>query len=305
MPDLDHLARTFATERNNENFNALMTVMERALVFVPALRPEGLTDEEIAEAKKGKNIPIKNGSKLSPLVLVKSDGTKAMPVFTSKASIPPDKAKMSPVLLNIPFEACVDMAVKHPDNMMELVINPFTDAIGLNRKFIEIQSQRYENLKKQRQAAQNPTPEQIFAGLHVKVGMDILPRSLFADPEGTMSRIKAEKNRALHRMYLEAAGKGRGIPYGEDDFSVMSLSITDDLEITRIDLPEKHQLIGCPVSLFITVKDGSEIGYYVIQKAEGKKVIAQVDSGLNRTVIEDAPENGTELETIMSLALPQ
>ncbi|MCR5304630.1 MAG: SseB family protein [Lachnospiraceae bacterium] len=304
MAELDDLAKKFAAERNNDNFAKLMTVLEKSLVFVPALRPDNMTDEELEEAKQGKNVPIKNGTKLSPLVLMKKDGTRAMPVYTSKAEIPQDKAQISPVLLNIPFEACVDMAFRNPETVVELVVNPFTDAIGLNRKFVEMQTKRYEALK-QNNAAKQLTPEQIYAGLHVKVGFEMLPKALFQDVSGTMGRIKAEKNRMLHRMYLEAAGKGRGIPYAEDDFSVMSLSITDDLEITRIDLPEKHQLIGCPVSVFITIKDGNETGYYVIQKVEGKKVIVGVDASLARTVIEDAPENGTELETIMSLALPQ
>lgn len=93
------------------------------------------------------------------------------------------------------------------------------------------------------------------------------------------------------------------MPYGEDDFSLMTLNVTDDMQITRIDMPEANLGKGLCVRIYAVFKrEAEEILYYTIEQAEKGNVIGRILPDKKHENIGEAPDNGAEIETIMKLA---
>lgn len=94
------------------------------------------------------------------------------------------------------------------------------------------------------------------------------------------------------------------MPYGEDDFSLMTLNVTDDMQITRIDMPEANLNKGLCCRIYAVWKrEAEELSYYTIEKAENGNTIGRIYADKKHEIIEAAPDNGAEIETIMNLCM--
>lgn len=96
------------------------------------------------------------------------------------------------------------------------------------------------------------------------------------------------------------------MPYGEDDFSLLTLNVTEDMQITRIDMPEANLNKGLCCRIYVVWKrEAGELLYYTIEKAENGNTIGRIYADKKHESIEAAPDNGAEIETIMNLAAHQ
>ena len=303
---LDALADKFSDTQDNNDFAAFMTELENSMVLVPAEAPAEITDEIREAAKAGKPLPIDKDHQPKVCLLAKSDGTKVFPVFTSAEQIPQDKRPSA--IMNLPFKNIIIMLKNNPGEVSQIAINPFTKGFVLNENLIDLVDKRYKA------GANNPqaqgtnvqlTEQQLHAIAHVKMSREYLPKALFEDPSKVLSDLKLGKEKYVLDAYRHVYPANIRPPYSEDDIAVMSLQIEDDLIITRVDLPEKYTQEGSPLRIYITEHAGA-FGYYMIEKGPKGLAgqIAQVDAQGTHTKIEEAPDNGAEIETIMGLIRP-
>ena len=302
---LDELADKFADGKDNNDFARLMEVLENSQVLVPAEAPENITDEIREAAKAGKPMPIDPANQPKAMLLAKNDGEKVFPVFTSAKQIPQDKKP--PAIMNLPFQAVIAMLKANEDKVWQIAVNPFTKGFVLNKNLIDLVDKRYKAGANKPGSGVNVelTPQQLYAIAHVRMCREYLPGKLFEDSDSVLSSLKLEKEKFILRMYKEVYPPSVRVPYSENDIAVMSLMIEDNLVITRIDLPEKHTQEGSPVRIYIT-EDNGKIGYYMIEKGgkETPAMISRVDSDGSHVKLEEAPDNGAEIEAVMNLLRP-
>ena len=303
---LDALADKFADDKDNNDFAAFMTELENSMVLVPAQAPDNLSPELEEKAKTGQPIPIDQDHQPKIVLLSKTDGSKVFPVFTSPAQIPNDKRP--PAIMNIPFKLVIATIKNNLSEVSEIAVNPFTKGFVLNRNLIDLVDKRYKtgaNERKDGGKEVQLTEKQVHAIAHVRMSRELFPKKLYEDPEKTLSDLKLGKEKYILSLYKEVYPPTLKVPYSEEEVAVMSLQIEDDLMITRIDLPEKNTQEGSPLRIYITEEAGRP-GYYMVERG-GKEIpsmISCVRPDGTHEKLEEAPENGAELEAIMGLLKP-
>lgn len=295
--ELENRTAEFVKNRTNENFVKVMEQLEKSTIFVPTLQPENISSEDIEKAKQGKQIKLSKETKFTPCLLKKETGEQALPIFSSQSQIPKDKA--SPAILAMPFFSCVSMAMANAEKIEAVVLNPFTQSIVITKQILEV-AQKRSNMPKTKQV--KLTEQQFHQLAHRRVSYELLPVFLFEKGYEGLEQLQKEEGKFLLSLFTSVYPKEIKVPYGEDGFSFMTLNVTENLQITRIDMPDKNLIPGMCGRIFIAWKrDSEELYYYTIEKAEEGSNIARVHSDRKREVVEPAPENGAEIEAIMNL----
>lgn len=302
---LDELANKFANGKDNKDFTVFMEVLENSNVLVPAEMPDNITDSIREAARTGQAMPIDKDNQPKICLLAKNDGSKVFPIFTSRVQIPQEK--IPPAIMNIPFSAVIGMLKANQDQIHEIAVNPFTNGFVLNQNLIDLVDRRYKagaNKKTQGTPVQL-TEQQFHALAHVKMSRELLPARIFADPGNVMSDLRLQKEKYIMATYKEAYPANIRVPYREEDIAIMSLQIEDDLMITRIDLPEKNTQEGSPLRIYIT-EEPYKVNYFLIEKGskETPAMIAKVGADGSHIKLEEAPDNGAEIEAVMGLLKP-
>ena len=295
--ELENRTAEFVKNRTNENFVKVMEQLEKSTIFVPTLQPENISSEDIEKAKQGKQIKLSKDAKFTPCLLKKETGEQALPIFSSQSQIPKDKA--SPAILAMPFFNCVSMAMANADKIEVVVLNPFTQSIVITKQILEI-AQKRSNMPKTKQV--KLTEQQFHQLAHRRVSYELLPVFLYEKGSEGLEQMQKEEGKFLISLFTSFYPKEIKVPYGEAGFSFMTLNVTDNLQITRIDMPDKNLIPGMCSRIFIAWKrDSDELYYYTIEKAEEGSNIARVHSDRKHEIVEPAPENGAEIEAIMNL----
>lgn len=304
---LDELAAKFAQSKQREDLAAFMDAVEKSVVLVPAQLPAVITPQIKDALKSGAALPVEKGNEPRICLLQKEGRGKVFPIFTSKSQIP--KEKMPAAILNMPFPAVIKMMMSNTDEVKEIVVNPFTHGILLTDKLVEMADRRLK-------AAANPngpqsvalTEDQFHALAHVKLGREALPARFFRDTKQAISDIKLKKEAFIAELYKSIYPEELECPYTEDDISVMTLQVEDGLYVSRIDTPEAHIQTGAPIRIYVTFGDTEDtpVNYFLIEKGEkkGPNMISRMNEDGLYTTIMEAPANGAEIETIMSLINP-
>ncbi len=310
---LEMAARDFRNNRNQETFSKFMTILENSNVIIPVLMPQNIQMTPIMKAamREGRPVPLAPAADtpFSPCLLKKNDEMLVMPVFATIDSIPNDKK--FPAIINVPFSSCISMVLSSGGKVKEAVFDPFTETVALNGELLKaVRDHQKAVADGTAQPAGNMkqvtmTAEQFGAFVHMRVAAELLPKMLFAAPGEALDRIRRDKSSVILELYTSAYPKENPCPYSEDDFSVMTLNITEDVQITRIDLPEKNIAPGIPVRIYVTMKDGSSLGYYLIEKGEETDNIAHITPDGKHEVIRPVQNNSTEIEDVLDIVKQQ
>ncbi len=295
---LEAAVETFAKDRSKENFLKIMEQLEKAVLFVPAMMPDNLDKETMESIREGKGTKLPKDAKILPCLLKKESGEQALPVFSSLKQVPADKK--SPAVMALPFFNCVALAMANKAQVQAVVLNPFTQNVTLPQQILEVAHKRG-------QAPQTKTvkvtEKQFHQLAHGRVAYEILPSFLFGKQKEGLEQLQKEEGRLLTSFYTAIYPKEIRMPYAEDDFSLMTLNVTDDMQITRIDMPEANLGKGLCVRIYAVFKrEAEEILYYTIEQAEKGNVIGRILPVKKHENIGEAPDNGAEIETIMKLA---
>ena len=294
---LETASEEFAKDRTKENFVNLMELIEKAVVYMPSLPPENMDEESLKSLKEGKGVKLPKDAKIMPCLLKKSTGEQVLPIFSSGKHIPKDGR--NPVILAVPFFTCVAMVMANSDKVESVVLNPFTHNINIPKQILEVAHKRKTAPTK----TVKVTEAQFHQLAHSRIAFELLPVFLYEKQEEGLKQLQKEAGEFLLSLYTSIYPKEIKAPYSEEDFSVMTLNVTDDIQITRIDMPEKNIADGLCIRVYAVWKREAEaIEYYTIERTGNGNNIGRVYADRNHTVIEPAPDNGVEIERIMSLA---
>lgn len=299
---LEELIEQFAksTEKDKDTYVRIMEALEKSVVLLPTQVPTNLDEETEKRMKAGQPIKLPKEAQIVPCLFRKETGEQAVPVFTSVKQIPEDKK--SPTLLTIPFFGCVAMMMANKENMEAMIVNPFTHGMILPRSVIEVANKRKEALYAQSQKIQ-VSEEQFRSLSHNQVALKLLPAFLFEQKEEGKQLLQKEQGNLLVRFYQKLYPDKTRNPYTADQFSVMSLNITDSLELIRIDLPDESMRPGMCYRVYAAYRsDIAVMQYYYMEKTAEGGVIGTVLSNGKHEVIINVTDNGSEMETIIELA---
>lgn len=274
---LEAASEEFIKDKTKENFVKLMEQLEKAVVFIPALKPED--------------------AKITPCLLKRNTGEQVLPIFSMDKHIM--KEGMSPAILALPFLNCVSMVMANSDKVEAVVLNPFTQNIIIPKQILEVAQKRGTMQTK----TVKLTEAQFHQLAHKRIAFELLPVFLYEKQREGLEQLQKETGKFLMSLYTSIYPKEVKVPYSEEDFSQMTLNVTDNLQITRIDMPEKNVAKGLCIRIYAVWKrDTEELEYYTIESAESGNEIGRVYADRNHEVIGQAPDNGAEIEMIMSLA---
>lgn len=295
---LEEAIAVFREDKEKDSYVRVMEILEKSMVLVPSMPLEKPTPELIEQLQAGKPIPFPKDAKIVPCLLKKETGEQALPIFTSLDQIPPERK--SPAVIAMPFMSCVAMFMENQDKVAEVVINPFTEMMILTRSILEVANKRRKAAAEVKTV--QLTKEQFRNFAHNRVALYLLPKYLFENGFKGLEELQREEGALLMRFYEEVYPKGEACPYRENDFSLMILNITDNIQLTRLDMPdetEKKRL--CYRAYAVWKRDTEEVLYYALESTQDGKVIARVTADGGHEILESAPDNGAEIEAIMRL----
>lgn len=304
---LEALIETFAKDRTNENFVKVMEQLEKSVLYVPALMPENLDKEALECLREGKGTKLSENAKIRPILLQKTSGEQALPVFSSLKQVPKDKK--NPAMLAAPFFHCVAMAMANQEKVQMIVLNPYTHNIILPPKLLEVAQKRSQQIQAQAQPKTQKvklTEKQFHQMANGIFSYTVLPSFLFDKKKEGLEQLQREEGKFLSARFAAVYPKEIRMPYREEDFSLMTLNVTEDMQITRIDMPEttpdKELPPLCCRIYVVWKRETEELLYYTIEQAGNGSMIGRIGPDKKHETLEAAPDNGMEIETIMKLA---
>lgn len=298
---LETAVAEFVKDRQREKYAEVMELLEKAMVLVPTMAPQGLDEEMQKQMREGGQVKLPKDARIMPCLLRKENGEQVFPVFTSFPQIPQDKK--SPAVVAMPFFSCVAMVMGSKEQVTTIALNPFTHNVILPKGILEVADKRRNAL--QQTKAVKLTEKQFQDLVHNRVVMHLLPKYLFAHKEEGLVSLQKEEGDFILQFYREAYPEGRkdAVAVKAEDFSVMTLNLTDNMQMTRIDMPAETVRKGmCYRSYAVWMRDTEEILYYTFEKTEQGDQIGKITPEGQHEVIESAPDNGAEIEAVMRLA---
>lgn len=290
--ELEAAVKAFKADQTNEKMLKIMTYLEKATVMQPAVLPKDLDPQKVQDLireSQGGKTPVKltARTKPSPIVLKNDKEEKFFAVFTGTGQIPGNQKYLA--MMFLPFKECARAAAKKELGLSGIVLNPFTDNLVLHAAALEILGRREAPI-----SAED------------KIARDVFSESFYKDRAGFMEKIGSEKEKFVFEHYGEAYRKLLGekaeFPYRREDFSVITMNISDTLHMARIALAEGGSVKGVCLCAFCCYnpKSGEAI-YYLIQRgAKGQKNrLLTVDERGNCSETGEAPEEGSELFELM------
>lgn len=298
---LESAAAEFAQDRQKDKYARVMEILEKATVLVPAMPPQGLDEETQRLMKEGKFVQLPKDAKITPCLLRKDTGEQALPIFTSTLQIPQDKR--SPALLSMPFDTCLSMVMENQSDVETMVLNPFTHNMVLSKEILEVAVKRRDMLGRSKQI--KVTEKQFGQLVHNRMALSLLPKYLFENSEEGLRRLQHEEGTLLLQFYRESYPENMraSLAVAPNNFSVMVLNVTEDMQITRIDMPNNTEKKGMCYRVYtVWLHKTRELFYYTLEKTEQGNYIGKVTSDGNHELVEPAPDNGAEIEAVMNLA---
>lgn len=298
---LEAAAAEFVKDRQKEKYAGLMELLERAVVLVPTLAPQGLGEEAQKMMQQGRQVQLPKDAKIMPCLLRKENGEQIFPIFTSIAQIPKDKK--SPAVVAIPFFSCVAMVMSNQEKVESIVLNPFTHNVVLPKAILEVAEKRRTAMQQTKTIRM--TEKQFQELVQNRVALYLLPRYLFEHKEEGMRNLQKEEGNFIVQFYRDAypEGKKDSVAVTPDEFSVMTLSLTDNMLMVRVDMPsEKVKKGECYRIYAVLLRDTQEILYYTFEKTEDGNYIGRITPDGKHELVEPAPDNGAEIEAVMNLA---
>lgn len=279
--ELENLIKAYSERKTGESLNKLLTHIHGCRVLVPANLNE-----------KKQPVPCFIKSKNEELFL---------PIYTSKGQIP--KEPKSQVIMNMPFMAVNQMAVRPEVKATGIVVNPFSD----NLVFKEQLLQKIDEVDKARKNAPKGktmqlTPAQYMKFERKQYEFGFLPKKFFAEGSSFIDELCEKKEEYIDRLYEEAYQQKRLYPYLPEDFSVMVMDISEELLIVRVDFPTRDMENGSCFRVYLTWNANAGRGrYFTIEKGAEYHVLGEIASDWKHLNYGAAPAEGAELQRLIDL----
>lgn len=298
---LEEAIAAFRSDKERDSYVKVMELLEKSIVLVPAIPPKDMDPEIMEQLKAGKPVQFPKDTKIVPCLLRKETGEQALPIFTSPEQIPEDKK--SPMVMAMPFMGVISMVSANQDKVAEVVVNPFTGILVLNQSVLEIAEKRRKAVGQMKTVQLTQEQFQDFA--HNRVSLFLLPKFLFEQKEEGLKRLQQEEGALLLQFYDEVYPKGKKSGCRAEDFSLMTLNLTDTIQLTRLDMPDETNKKGLCYRVYAVFKrDTEEVLYYTMENTMDGNMIASVTQDGKHEILEPVPDNGAEIEAILNLVEP-
>ncbi len=298
---LEEAIAAFRSDKERDSYVKVMELLEKSIVLVPAIPPKDMDPEIMEQLKAGKPVQFPKDTKIVPCLLRKETGEQALPIFTSPEQIPEDKK--SPMVMAMPFMGVISMVSANQDKVAEVVVNPFTSILVLNQSVLEIAEKRRKAVGQMKTVQLTQEQFQDFA--HNRVSLFLLPKFLFEQKEEGLKRLQQEEGALLLQFYDEVYPKGKKSGCRAEDFSLMTLNLTDTIQLTRLDMPDETNKKGLCYRVYAVFKrDTEEVLYYTMENTKDGNMIASVTQDGKHEILEPVPDNGAEIEAILNLVEP-
>ena len=298
---LEEAIAAFRSDKERDSYVKVMELLEKSIVLVPAIPPKDMDPEIMEQLKAGKPVQFPKDTKIVPCLRRKETGEQALPIFTSPEQIPEDKK--SPMVMAMPFMGVISMVSANQDKVAEVVVNPFTGILVLNQSVLEIAEKRRKAVGQMKTVQLTQEQFQDFA--HNRVSLFLLPKFLFEQKEEGLKRLQQEEGALLLQFYDEVYPKGKKSGCRAEDFSLMTLNLTDTIQLTRLDMPDETNKKGLCYRVYAVFKrDTEEVLYYTMENTKDGNMIASVTQDGKHEILEPVPDNGAEIEAILNLVEP-
>lgn len=296
---LETLAEEFVKDRQKEKYAAVMEVLEKATVLMPVMPPQGLDEETQRKMREGEPVKLPKNAAITPCLLRRESGEQLFPVFSSSEQIPPERR--SPAVLAMPFQVCLSMVMSEQSPAKTMTLNPFTHNIVMPKEILEVALRRVTAAKQ----TVRVTEKQFARMVQDRVAFQLLPQYLFSHGEEGLKRLQSEEGAFLRELCGECypAERRSAVAVTEEDFSVMTMNVTEDMQITRVDMPEEKDKAGaCRRIYAVRLQGARELRYYTLEQVGKDSRIGMVAPDGRHETVGAAPDNGAEIEAVMTLA---
>lgn len=295
---LEDAIEVFRADKENDSYVKVMELLEKSIVFVPIMHLGDFPPEAAEQIQAGKSVQIPQDAKVMPYLLQLETGEQVLPIFTSPAQIPPEKKSFA--LLAVPFMSCVAMTMANQDNVAKIALNPFSGVLILNQSVLDV-------AEKRRKAAEEIKPVPLTQAqfrdiVHNRLVLSRLPGYLFENGVKGLEELQQEKGALMMRFYREVYPKEKSSGFRAEDFSFMILNLTENIQLTRMDLPDKINKKGLCYRVYVALKrDTEELLYYALENTKAGEMIARVTKEGKHEIVAPVPDNGAEVEAVMNL----
>lgn len=280
---------SYLEKKDAQSFNNLMNCITDSRVLLPAN----------VNAKKE---PLPN-------LIKNNDGDFYIPAYTNKEQIPAEPKPQA--IMNIPYTSVNHMAADPNNNVVGIVINPFTNNLIFKPELIQ-KVEEVENAKKngqpipgaQQMKTVQMTEEQYVLFERRQFETVFLPGKLFSGGKSFVDELCEKREVFVDSLYEESYKEKRMYPYLDEDFSVMPMNITEELLVVRVDMPPRDMAPGLCFRIYLSWDDTAGQGrYFMIEaaKEKGRAILEEVSGEKKRINHGEAPVEGAELQTIIDL----
>lgn len=286
MKEIEGLLETYKKGMTPEQSGELVNKMQDARFIVPVTFPQ---DETLAAmqaelARTGQPVRLPKDAKPIPVLIQNPKKEQFLAIYTSLAQLPKD-AKHNGVI-EMTFDTCMKYAKDAKSPVAGLVVNPFSN-----------------NFIIRPQIEQQVTPEQFHRLARKNVEYVLLPHSIYTKGKEYFDSIDTD---VLFQYFKDQYQNKLPIPYTKDDFEVMQLAISPQLDLIHMSMPTKKLEQGGCLRVYATWHKGADhAGYYMIVRGENRserQFIYMDDTGKS-TDLGEAPVESVEMQQIMDLEL--
>ena len=286
MQEIEGLLTAYKKGMTPEQSNELVNKMRDARFIVPVTFPQ---DETLAAmqaelARTGQPVRLPKDAKPIPILIQNPNKEHFLAIYTSLAQLPKD-AKHNGVI-EMTFDACMNYAKNAKSPVAGVVVNPFSNNFIIKPRM-----------------EQQVTPAQFHILARKNVEYVLLPHSIYTKGKEYFDSIDSE---VLFQFFKDQYQNKLPIPYTKDDFEVMQLGISPQLDLIHMSMPTKKLEQGGCIRIYATWhKDVDRAGYYMIVRGEDKaerKFLYMDDTG-KASDLGEAPVESVEMQQIMDMEL--
>ncbi len=298
------LIKAYKEKPEKESFKEMVLQVQNTTFLIPATLPADIDRDEIRKrAIESAGMPSKlpEGVKPFPCILKNEEGKVFFPIYTAQEQIPTEPKY--DVIITIPFRACMELAGEGKFNAEGIVLNPFSDNLLLEKKLLEA-LKKEDELRAAGAKQVQVTPQQFRVMMRQKAEFHDFPMRAFKEGAEFIHKIDEQQETFVHEIYREAFQNTSLYPYTESDFEVMSLNISEDLLLIRVDVPPVKEAARLCYRIYVTMNPQTEeIHYFTIErgKEKGTKNIVQITGEGKQILHGEAPVEGAEIQRVMDL----
>lgn len=299
---LQEAMQSYVKDQSKDNLLMVLNQLRNARLFVPSVFPEGTDLSAFANVAPGAKLDLPDNIRPIPSVLKNDQGQQYLPLYTNTQEIPPKQVYHT--LAEITFQAAYQTVLNSNGSLEGVAVNPFHENIMLKAPLLESLKEQDAAMNTQRQQVQM-SPEQLVALVRRDLEIKKIPAMLYEQKETFLTDIKEKKEDFFANLYKNEYPADIPNGYVAQDFSIMTLNISEDIALNSIDLPEKNCIPGLGRKCYITWNAAKKEArfFIIIQAPQGQEgLLAYVDEAGNFLNLGKAPVEGAEMQAILELA---